>query len=112
MQSAQDRTLQASFATMAAHAQSSSLSTRHSTAPSSTNSREYVTSTTTNLVDTSARLAKDAGEMFKDIPYIKAVAGIIIQIITIRDVRFKRSYVIIFPYPSPPGNQNSKGAIS
>ncbi|KAG6915405.1 hypothetical protein DXG01_011638 [Tephrocybe rancida] len=42
-------------------------------------------STTTNTVDIVMKLAKDVTEMLKDIPYVKAVAGIIIQIIQIRD---------------------------
>ncbi|KAG6815280.1 hypothetical protein H0H87_003351 [Tephrocybe sp. NHM501043] len=41
--------------------------------------------TTTNLVDTVLKLAREVGEMFTEVPYIKAVAGILIQIIAIRD---------------------------
>ena len=48
---------------------------------------EYVVSTTTNLVDTVSKIAKEAGEMLKDVPYVKALAGIIVQIIKIREVR-------------------------
>jgi hypothetical protein len=48
---------------------------------------EYIESTTTNIVDTISKIAKEAGEVAKDIPYIKAFAGIVIQIITIREVR-------------------------
>ena len=54
---------------------------------SSTTNREYIESTTTNLVDTVLKIAKEASEMFKNVPYIKAVAGIVIQIISIREVR-------------------------
>ena len=54
--------------------------------PSTTNS-EYVTSTTTNIVDTVLKIAKEASELFKNVPYIKAFAGIVIQIINIREVR-------------------------
>ncbi|KAG6844166.1 hypothetical protein H0H87_009285 [Tephrocybe sp. NHM501043] len=41
--------------------------------------------TTTSFVDTVSKLAKEVGEAFKEIPYIKAVAGTIIQIIAIKD---------------------------
>jgi hypothetical protein len=32
-------------------------------------------------------IAKETGEMFKNVPYIKAFAGIVIQFISIREVR-------------------------
>jgi hypothetical protein len=96
---------------MAAQGRSSSLSTRHPSALSSTNSREDVTSTAANFFETGLKLAKDVGEMLKDVPYVKAVAGIIVQIIEIRDVCFIRIHDVVFPYPSL-GNQHSKGAIS
>ncbi|KAG6836712.1 hypothetical protein H0H87_004868, partial [Tephrocybe sp. NHM501043] len=68
---------------MVAHGQSLLLSTGHSTAP--TDSNTALDSTTTNLVETTAKLAKEVGELLKNVPYIKGVAGIIIQIIAIRD---------------------------
>ncbi|KAG6844099.1 hypothetical protein H0H87_009799 [Tephrocybe sp. NHM501043] len=68
---------------MVAHGQPSLLSANHSTV--STASDTALESTTANLVDTTAKLAKDVGEMLKSVPYVKAVAGIISQIITIRD---------------------------
>jgi len=54
---------------------------------SSTTNREYFESTTTNIVDTVLNIAKEAGEMFKNVLYIKAFAGIVIQIIRIREVQ-------------------------
>jgi len=59
----------------------------HPAAVSSTTKGEYIESTTTNMVDTVSKIAKEVGEIFKDVPYIKAVAGIIVQIIKIREVR-------------------------
>ena len=53
---------------------------------SSTTDREYIESTT-NTVDTVLKIAKEASDMFKNVPYVKAFAGIIIQIISIREVR-------------------------
>ena len=86
MHPGQTRLVQASFATMIAHGRSIAPFTRHSTVSPSTNSREFIASTTTNIADTVFRLAKDAGEILRDIPYVKALAGIIVQIIQIRDV--------------------------
>jgi len=54
---------------------------------SSATDREYIESTTTNIIDTVSKIAKEAGKMFKDVPYIKALAGIVIQIISIKEVR-------------------------
>ncbi|KAG6917239.1 hypothetical protein DXG01_003271 [Tephrocybe rancida] len=53
----------------------------------STNHHEIIVSasTTTNTADTVMKLAKSVGEMLKDIPYVKALAGLIVQIIEIRD---------------------------
>ena len=59
----------------------------HPVATPSTTNGEDVVSTTTNLVETVLIIAKEASEMFKNVPYIKAFAGIVIQIINIRDVR-------------------------
>jgi hypothetical protein len=78
--------MQASFATTVAHGRGTLLFTGHSTLSPSTNSPEFIASTTTNIVNTALKIAKDAGEMLKDVPYIKALAGIIVQIIEIRDV--------------------------
>ena len=86
MHPAQTRLVQASFATMIAHGRSIAPFTRHSTVSPSTNSHESIASTTTNIADTVLRLAKDAGEILRNVPYVKALAGIIVQIIQIRDV--------------------------
>ncbi|KAG6906798.1 hypothetical protein DXG01_012045 [Tephrocybe rancida] len=61
--------------------------TRHSVMSPSTNSHELITSasTTTNTADTVMKLAKNVGEILKDVPYVKALAGLIVQIIEIRD---------------------------
>jgi hypothetical protein len=53
----------------------------------STTNHEYIESTATNLVDTVLKITKEASEMFKDVPYIKAFAGVLIQIVNIREVR-------------------------
>ena len=53
---------------------------------SSTTDGEYIESTT-NTVDTVLKIAKEASDMFKNVPYVKVFAGIIIQIISIREVR-------------------------
>ncbi|KAG6844308.1 hypothetical protein H0H87_007878 [Tephrocybe sp. NHM501043] len=66
---------------MAAHGQPLLLSAGHS--PRNLNAE--LDSTTVDLVNTVANLAKDAGEMLKGVPYVKGVAGIILQIIAIRD---------------------------
>ncbi|KAG6914773.1 hypothetical protein DXG01_015434 [Tephrocybe rancida] len=75
--------VQASFATMVAHGQPMLVFTNLIASPS-TNPHEVIASTT-NTADTVMKLAKNVGEMLKDVPYVKAVAGIIIQIIQIRD---------------------------
>jgi hypothetical protein len=68
----QNVVLQASWRTMVAHG-----------VPSITN-RE---SATTKMVDTVLTIAKEASDTFKNVPCITAFAGIIIQIISIREVR-------------------------
>ena len=78
--------LQASWMTMVAHAVPV-VPPAPSVATSSTTNREYIESTTTNIVDTVLKITKEASETFKDVPYIKALAGILIQIISIREVR-------------------------
>ena len=86
MHSVQTRALQASFATTVAHGRSTLPFTRHPKVSLSMNSHEFIASTTTNIVDTVLKLAKDVGVILKDIPYVKALAEIIVQIIEIRDV--------------------------
>jgi len=79
---------------------------------SSTTDREYIESTATNAVDTVLKIAKEASETFKNVPYIKAFAGIIIQIISIREVR-ELSGEGNGPTLIPPaGNSNGEGTIS
>ena len=58
-----------------------------------TTDREYIESTATNAVDTVLKIAKEASETFKNVPYIKAFAGIVIQIISIREVRVCENYL-------------------
>ena len=81
MPQTQTRLAQASFATMVAHGRSTTLFTTHPTISPSTNSPEFIAS-----INTVLRLAKDAGDMLNGVPYVKALAGIIVQIIEIRDV--------------------------
>ena len=79
---------------------------------SSTTDREYIESTATNAVDTVLKIAKEASETFKNVPYIKAFAGIVIQIISIREVRElsgERNGPTLIP---PAGNSNGEGMIS
>ena len=57
-----------------------------STVSPSTNSPEFIASTMTNIADTGLKLAKDVGEILRDVPYVRALAGIIVQIIEIREV--------------------------
>jgi hypothetical protein len=87
MNSHQAAVLEGSSMTMVAHGLPMVPATTHPVAFPSTTNREYVVSTTTNIVDTVSKIAKEAGEMFKDVPYIKAFAGIIIRVIEIREVR-------------------------
>ena len=58
-----------------------------------TTDREYIESTATNAVDTVLKIAKEASETFKNVPYVKAFAGIVIQIISIREVRVCENYL-------------------
>jgi len=79
---------------------------------SSTTDREYIESTATNALDTVLKIAKEASETFKNVPYIKAFAGIVIQIISIREVRElsgERNGPTLIP---PAGNSNGEGTIS
>ena len=69
-------------------------------------------STATSVVDTVLNIAKETSEMFQNVPYIKAFAGIIIQIINIREVRElsgERNGPTLIP---PAGNSNGEGTIS
>jgi len=71
-----------------------------------------IESTATNVVDTVLKIAKEASETFKNVPYIKAFAGIVIQIISIREVRElsgERNGPTLIP---PAGNSNGEGTIS
>ena len=79
---------------------------------SSTTNREYIESTTTNIVDTVLKIAKEASEMFKNVPYIKAFAGIVIQIISIRDVRELSGERNGSTLTQPAGNPNREGSVS
>jgi hypothetical protein len=78
--------LQASWMTMVAHGVPV-IPPAPSIAISSTTNREYVEFTTTSIVDVVLKIAKEASDTFKNVPYIKAFAGIVIQIISIREVR-------------------------
>ncbi|KAG6910190.1 hypothetical protein DXG01_012639, partial [Tephrocybe rancida] len=73
----------ASFATMVAHGQPMIVFT-NPIASLSTNPHEVIASAS-NTADTVMKLARNVGEMLKDVPYVKAVAGLIVQIIEIRD---------------------------
>lgn len=42
---------------------------------------------TTNLTDTITKIAKEGGEMLDNVPYVKAISGVVLQIIKIRTVR-------------------------
>jgi hypothetical protein len=105
--------LQASWMTMVAHgvpvvppAASPSIAI-----PSITN-REYVEFTTTSIVDIVLKIAKEASDTFKNVPYIKAFAGIVIQIISIREVRELSGERNGPTLTRPAGNSNGEGAIS
>ncbi|KAG6847412.1 hypothetical protein H0H93_008270, partial [Arthromyces matolae] len=59
---------------------------------STATNHQLIASTTTNIIDTTVtladtvlKLAKDAGEVLKNVPYVKALAGALVQIIAIRD---------------------------
>ena len=77
--------LQASWMTAVAHGLPVLPSSPAAITTSTTNS-EYVASTTTNIADTVLKIAKEASELFMNVPYIKTFAGIVIQIINIREV--------------------------
>jgi hypothetical protein len=78
--------LQASWMTMVAHG-IPVLPPASSFVTSSTTNREYIESTATNIADTVLKIAQEASKMFTNVPYITGIAGIVIQIISIREVR-------------------------
>jgi hypothetical protein len=65
-----------------------------------------------NIIDTVSKIAKEAGEMLKDVPYVKAFAGIIIQIIKIREVREKAGDRVCLTFTRRAGNPNGEGSIT
>jgi hypothetical protein len=81
----------------------------HSVALPSITDQEYVASTATNIVDTVSKIAKEAGEMLKGVPYVKALAGIIIQIIKIREVRELAGERDCLTFTRRAGNPNGEG---
>ena len=102
--------LESSSRTMIAHGLPMVPST-HSVALPSTTHQIYVASTATNLVDTVSGIAKEAGEMLKGVPYVKALAGIIIQIIKIREVRELSKERDCLTFTRRTGNPNGEGSI-
>ena len=44
-------------------------------------------STVSNIVEDVLKITKEASDLFKSVPYVKALAGVILQIIKIREVR-------------------------
>jgi len=79
---------------------------------SSTTDGDYIESTATTVVDTVLTIAKEASETFKNVPYIKAFAGIVIQIIRIREVRELSGELNGLTRIPPAGNSNGEGTIS
>ena len=104
--------LQASWMTMVAHGIPMVPPAPSIAIGPSTTNREYIESTTTNTVDTVLKIAKEASDMFKTVPYIKAFAGIVIQIISIREVRELFGERNGPTLTQPEGNSNREGAIS
>jgi hypothetical protein len=111
MNSPQAVVLEGSSRTMIAHRLPTVPST-HSVAMPSTTHQEYVVSTTMNMSDTVSKIAKEVGEMLKDVPYVKAFAGIIIQIITIREVRENARDRDCFTSTRRSGNPDGEGSIT
>jgi len=103
--------LQASWMTMVAH-RIPVVPPAPSFAITSTTNREYIESTTITTVDTVLKIAKEASEMFKNIPYIKAFAGIIIQIISIRKMQELSQECNGPTLTQPIGHLNGEGLIS
>ena len=77
--------LQASLMTMVAHGLPALPSTPLPTTLSP-NLRERLDNTTTSAIDTILKVAKEAGGVLKDVPYVKAVAGTVVQIIQMKEV--------------------------
>jgi hypothetical protein len=48
------------------------------------------TEAASNLANTVAKSAKEIRELFTDVPYVKGLAGLIVQIITVTEVRCYR----------------------
>ena len=61
-------------------------SARSTTSPSVT-IQENAASTVSNTVEDVLKITKEASDLFKGVPYVKALAGVILQIIKIREVR-------------------------
>jgi len=49
--------------------------------------QENAASTMSNTVEDVLKITKEASDLFKGVPYVKALAGVILQIIKIREVR-------------------------
>jgi hypothetical protein len=47
---------------------------------------QYIPAARANLAGTVLTLTKDVAEMLQDVPYVKAVAGVILQIIQVKEV--------------------------
>ena len=73
------------------------------------NNPAYAMTTTTNIIDTVSKITKEIGEIFKTVPYIKAFAGILIQIIKVREVR-KLAGERYSNIDDKTGNPNSEGS--
>jgi hypothetical protein len=111
MDSPQAVVFESSSRTIIAHGLPTVPSTHSVVLPSTTN-QEYVASTATNIVDTVSKIAKEAGEMLKGVPYVKALAGIIIQIIKIREVRELAGERDFLTFTRRSGNPNGEGSIT
>jgi hypothetical protein len=79
---------------------------------SSTTNREYIEDTATNIADTVLKIAQEASKMFTNVPYIMGIAGIVIQIISIREVREQSGERNDPTLTRPTGNSNGEGSIS
>jgi hypothetical protein len=63
------------------------------------------------MVDTVSKIAQEAGEILKGVPYVKVLAGIIIQIIKIREVRELAGDRDCLTFTRRAGNPNGEGSI-
>ena len=77
--------LQASLMTMIAHGLPAVPSTPLPTMLSP-DLRQRLDATTKGAIDTILNVAKEAGGLLKDVPYVKAVAGTVVQIIQMKEV--------------------------